>query len=494
MPHTDEQEGILALAQSTATNIMISAYAGCGKSSTLLATERVVDHQPILYLVFNLDNALKIMSHEQMQAEKRKPLPHHSDDPADRCQPTTVVRTFNSIGHRIWQASQGQQLTLDSKKTYKIFREMAEATKGANRDDMWAVYREVTQGVALAKALGYVPEGYFPTAKRLITTNLFHASLEETPDDFTGSLIDRILLTSIRLGYKGTIDYNDQVYLPALFGGTFPKYPLVLVDEYQDLSPVNHALLQRLVKGRLIGVGDPCQNIYGFRGASAGGMADATEHYACQSRDLSISFRCPSEIVRNVQWRVPHFRWLNTGGSVERPTRFRIEDFDDQATIICRNNAPLFGLGMQLLGHGRAISMAGSDVGPKLIGIMQKLGPSAMERTGFLALIDEWLEAKLAKNSKTAEDMAECMRVFAGHGKTLGEAINYAEYLFKQTGKLHLTTGHKAKGLEWDTVYYLDPWLTRKNANDEQNQNLDYVISTRTRDRLVEIDSTAIET
>jgi ATP-dependent exoDNAse (exonuclease V) beta subunit len=84
------------------------------------------------------------------------------------------------------------------------------------------------------------------------------------------------------------------------------------------------------------------------------------------------------------------------------------------------------------------------------------------------------------------------MKVLASHGRNLGEAIGYAEYLFKQSGQIHLTTGHKAKGLEWDDVYYLDPWLTRKTPND-QEKNLDYVISTRSRDKLVEIDSDRIQ-
>ncbi len=298
--------------------------------------------------------------------------------------------------------------------------------------------------------------------------------------------------TRTKQAYDGTIDYNDQVYMPALFGGTYPRFPVVLVDEYQDLSPVNHALLERLVKGRLVGVGDPYQNIYGFRGAKAGGMKTATAQYKCHELPLSISFRCPSEIVRNVHWRVPHFRWLTEGGSIERPARFRIDDLPEEATIICRNNAPLFRCAMQLLGAGRSISISGSDIGPRLIGIMRKLGPDNLSRVGVLSAIEEWLEAKLEKESKTAEDTAACMKVFAEHGANLSQAIAYAEHLFKQQGRLYLTTGHKAKGLEWSTVFHLDPWLVRRNPG-EHDKNLDYVISTRSRDRLIEIDSEKVE-
>jgi len=450
---------------------MIKAHAGCGKTFTLETIERAVPRVPILYLVFNRKNA---------------------DEAEKRMQSTTTVRTFNSIGHRIWAASQSRKLAIDGRKCGTILRGIIDASPKSQQEAIWTVFSEVVSGVGLAKSLGYVPDGIYPNATRLITQNQFYASLDEVPDDLTAGLIDAVLTRSIRQCYDGLLDFNDQVYMPALFGGLYPKYPIVLVDEYQDLSPVNHALLERLVKGRLIGVGDPYQNIYGFRGAKAKGMAEATSHYQCQELSLSVSFRCPSEIVRNVHWRVPNFKWSTLGGSVERPTNLNIADLPDTCTIICRTNAPLFATAMRLIGSGRSISLAGSDIGPRLISIMRKLGPERLSREAVLNRINEWLEDKLERESKTARDMAECMKIFVSHGNNLGEAIGYAEFLFKQQGQIYLTTGHKAKGLEWDNVYYLDPWLTRKNPTD-QEKNLDYVISTRSRDRLVEIDSEQIE-
>lgn len=497
MNHTDEQLDILNHATCTGENLMINALAGTGKSTTLLAVERAVapeiDRKACLYLVFNADNAAKIASLEQM-AQERKPIrPEHSKDPADRVLSTTTVRTFNSIGHRVWSTSQSKRLTIEGDKTKKAFYAIARAAPQDHRDAIWSVYGEVLQGVAMAKALGYVPDNWTLTpAKRLLTQSQFHSQLDEIPDDLTSDLIDAILSRSIRQSYEGLLDYNDQIYMPALFGGVFPKYPLTLVDEYQDLSPVNHMLLQRLVKGRLIGVGDPWQNIYGFRGARSAGMAEATENYSCTPLALSVSFRCPSEIVKHVHWRVPHFKWLTKGGQVERPTRLSHGDIAEGATILCRNNAPLLRLGMQMLSAGRSITIAGSDIGPRLISIMRKLGPEGLSDEGVLSAIADWEEGKLERESKSASDMADCMRVFATHGSTLAQAIAYAEYLFKQQGQLHLSTIHKAKGLEWDTVYHLDPWLVRKIPS-EQDQNLDYVTSTRSSNRLIEIESEMIQ-
>ena len=124
---------------------------------------------------------------------------------------------------------------------------------------------------------------------------------------------------------------------------------------------------------------------------------------------------------------------------------------------------------------------------------MNKLGPQEMTREQVLEAIEYWLGEKLAVQSTTANDTADCMRVFACFGRTLSEATGYAEFLFQQRGAITLTTGHKAKGLEWEKVYHLDPFLIRADK-EEQEKNLKYVITTRSKDRLHEIESKDIVT
>jgi superfamily I DNA/RNA helicase len=121
---------------------------------------------------------------------------------------------------------------------------------------------------------------------------------------------------------------------------------------------------------------------------------------------------------------------------------------------------------------------------------MKKFGDDKTSQAMVLEEIDQWLMQKLAVQSTTAYDTAECMRVFASFGKTLGQALGYAEFMFKQKGTITLTTGHKAKGLEWPNVYHLDPWLIKQG--EEQEDNLDYVITTRSKDKLFEIESKEI--
>jgi superfamily I DNA/RNA helicase len=145
---------------------------------------------------------------------------------------------------------------------------------------------------------------------------------------------------------------------------------------------------------------------------------------------------------------------------------------------------------MRLLQAGRSVTVSGSEIGPKIVAIMRRLGSEDLSQSQVMSAIENWRNGKLDKESKTADDIAECMKVFAGFGKTLGLAVDAAEHLFKQRGTITLTTGHKAKGLEFDVVYHLDSWLCR---GDDQDLNLKYVITTRARKELYEIDSVRIK-
>lgn len=477
---TPEQEEILEAACGTDDNLMINALAGTGKSTMLRMIERAVPTKPILYLAFNRAVVDEIEYKSRVSAEEA----------ATRMTSTTTVRTFNGLGHRIWAQATGGRVTLSKTKVPDILRGIIDELPKPAKSAAWEVFWSVVAGVGMAKALGYVPEGKFPNARRLCTAGQLYAALEEDPDDLITDLIDVTLARSIQAAYAGTIDFNDQVYMPALFGGIYPKFPLVAVDEYQDLNPTNHAMLEKLVTKRLIGVGDPWQNIYGFRGAKAEGMREAKARYSMRGLNLSVSFRCPRAVVENARWRVPHYKWLKDGGHVETLAEHSGHDFpDDGVAIISRNNAPLFAVALRLLQLGRSVHIAGSDIGPKLVATMRRLGDPDLPRASVVAAIDGWLSERLAKSSTTAADLAACMRIFAEHGANLGQAIAYAERLFAQTGTIKLLTGHKAKGLEFPTVFFLDPWLIRE---DEQDLNLKYVIETRAQERLFYVDSLAI--
>jgi DNA helicase-2/ATP-dependent DNA helicase PcrA len=79
---------------------------------------------------------------------------------------------------------------------------------------------------------------------------------------------------------SGELSFDDQIALAADIAVNFSdvgvleraKYPIVLLDEYQDTSQSQVRLLSALFGGGhpVTAVGDPCQSIYTWRGASSG--------------------------------------------------------------------------------------------------------------------------------------------------------------------------------------------------------------------------------
>lgn len=481
---TSEQELIINTARSTTSNLLINALAGAAKTSTLEFLCKYLPKTPILSLAFN----------KRIAEELTARLPDH-----------VVCRTMNSMGHRVWGTAVGRKLTMNFRKSYEALSAGVGSLKGSDKDDAYETFSDTLKIIGFAKRVGYVPDGKFPSARRLLDKESFYAScdsfLEEPATGLQFRLVEDALFSSIQQSYSGTIDFDDQIYMPTLFGGTFPKFPLVLVDEAQDLSEINHAMLAKLATGRLIAVGDPWQSIYAFRGAKRGGMQSLESHYHALSLPLTVSFRCPEAIVAHVRWRVPHMKWSKPGGTVASLPSLACGDIPDGSAVICRNNAPLFRLALLLLGAGRGVHLVGTDLGPGLVKTLKKLGLEDLTREQTLDAIDQWEAERLAKSKAKAAiaDKAGCLRVFAEFGETLGGAVAYCEHLFAHRGAIQLLTGHKAKGLEWPVVFHLDPRriptpFAETEEDIEQEMNLRYVISTRAKEELYEIDLERIVT
>ncbi len=79
------------------------------------------------------------------------------------------------------------------------------------------------------------------------------------------------------------------------------RWRAVLVDEAQDTSPVQEALVDRLARFvRLTVVGDPKQSVYGFRGAGVGAfqnLADRVVRHGGERVTLDLGFRTHAPLV-----------------------------------------------------------------------------------------------------------------------------------------------------------------------------------------------------
>jgi hypothetical protein len=386
----------------------------------------------------------------------------------------------------------------ETKKSFNLLSEKINALPPKARREAWDAFPDTLKAVAKAKLSGYIPDDIYPHVKRLTTAEQFWSALEEEGLEADRALVDDTLADSIKQAYGGLIDFDDQIFMSTLFGGSFPRFPLVIGDELQDFSEINIAMLERLVTQRFIGVGDSNQSIYKFRGAKSTSMAILKERFNMTEMGLSISFRCPIAVIENARFRAPHMQWPEWAkrGAIRRLEAWNVEDIPDGSAIICRNNGPLFRLAFKLLRARRGVKLVGFDVGPGLVRTLKKLGPEHMTASQTLEAIDMWERGKLesGKGEATVRDKAECLRVFCDFGSSMAEILAWVEEIFKTSGPIQLLSGHKAKGLEWDHVFHLDPWripspFARSDEDLEQEQNVRYVIETRAKDTLYFVDS-----
>lgn len=318
---------------------------------------------------------------------------------------------------------------------------------------------------------------------------------------------------------EGIIDYDDQIYISTLAIGAYERFPVVMVDEAQDLSPLNHLQIKKCLalNGRYIVVGDPKQAIYAFRGASSQSMPEIESLLPEGSfikLPLSVTYRCSKLVVERNVAHAPGFEAhssCHAGVLVDlrHKETWDLDDVpDNRFAILCRNNAPLLSAAFRIIKSGRGVTMLGRDLGKTLIAFLHKVvGKNSLPLDETVEKIRKWLDKERellilnGKESQVAsiEDRAMCLLAVAeGSG-----AMNSKEMeqkildLFEdRSGLIVLGTGHRAKGLEWDTVVHLDPWrIPSKWARDAdengypeqlvQENNLKYVIETRAKVNLV---------
>ncbi|MBD9359523.1 ATP-dependent helicase [Methylomonas fluvii] len=77
------------------------------------------------------------------------------------------------------------------------------------------------------------------------------------------------------------------------------KYPVVVIDEYQDLGLPLHRIVLALLRAgvRIVAVGDPDQSIYGFTGAQPGLLRALAGLRQMESVALKLNYRCADRII-----------------------------------------------------------------------------------------------------------------------------------------------------------------------------------------------------
>ncbi len=121
------------------------------------------------------------------------------------------------------------------------------------------------------------------------------------------------------LGAEGLVDFDQQIIRaveillsdPAARAAARRTCGILLVDEFQDLTPA-HLLLVRLLAGPradVFGVGDDDQTIYGYSGASPEWLIDYHKFFpGARRHELHVNYRCPPEVVAAASNLLSHNR------------------------------------------------------------------------------------------------------------------------------------------------------------------------------------------
>lgn len=519
MQLTSEQLAVVHEFKTGTSSLMVEALAGAAKTTTIEKATFALDPNPgeVLCVAFNRKIA---------------------DTLKERVHPSCVTATLNSLGHRAWTDFVKKKLTLDKDKLYHVIQDVLNEAS-VHEDEFAEVAINVRGLVNAAKNAGLIPKsGLDPLAHRLAKG--FYPDEDDAWEEL-GYTYDcdvnnnyiaharQALRRSISRAFQGYIDFNDQLYMSTCFPATFPTYKTVVVDEAQDLSVLNHHMLKRMVKlgGRLVAVGDRYQSIYAFRGADLNSVDRLKEMFSMKTLQLSTTFRCSKEVAEHVKDRVPHIQspeWAKKGGVEFRGRDWNIKGIPEGAAILCRNNKPLIRLAYQFIRARRPVVINGGDFGEVLIKLLKKICKANSssqkkndERLACMGISDlenaihAWEKEEISKAKAQnkefriggIQDKAGSLYVVleSCRGQNGKDILSEIEQIFSNKhGSITLSSGHKSKGLEWETVYILDAhlcpskWALRKaEEGDEgalnQELNLRYVMATRAKDRLIYIDS-----
>ncbi|MET9114989.1 UvrD-helicase domain-containing protein [Streptomyces longwoodensis] len=172
----------------------------------------------------------------------------------------------------------------------------------------------------------------------LRNAKLTNADLRKVPETAAArrDLAELVIRYRAAKRERDLLDFGDQIALSARLAGIpevgrvlRDEFRVVLLDEYQDTSVAQRVLLAGLFGDGtghpVTAVGDPCQAIYGWRGASVANLDDFPEHFAHADGDpagrraLSENRRSGGRLLDLANGLAAPLRALHAGVEALRP-------------------------------------------------------------------------------------------------------------------------------------------------------------------------------
>lgn len=303
------------------------------------------------------------------------------------------------------------------------------------------------------------------------------------------------------------VDFDDMLYFAVRDGIRLPTFDFIFVDEMQDTNAIQRAIVRKLMhqNTRVIAVGDPAQAIYGFRGADSESMNMFAADFGATRLPLSITYRCPQKVVALAQKWVSHIQAAPNApeGEVTRLDSWDNKVFGPTDLVVCRTTKPLVQLAYRMLRDRIPVKIMGREIGQGIKTLINKMNARNLDHLveRLEAFRDREIQKAIAKGDEgkadAVADKVNCILFIIdtiAEDSGIRDLMSIIDSLFsdKMQGTT-LATIHKAKGLEADTVFWLNsskcpsPWA-KQEWQQQQERNLCYVAVTRAKKRLVLIE------
>lgn len=281
-------------------------------------------------------------------------------------------------------------------------------------------------------------------------------------------------------GSRFPVGHNHYLKLWAMTEPALPsRFEMVMFDEAQDANPVMAGIIASQREGRqLIIVGDSAQRIYSFNGA-----VDMFDSFTAMTEArLTESFRFGETIagIANVILSRLNVEHQVTGngslGSIGP------EPFPD--AYIARGNGPLYETAAGLHALGRPFSLAGAEELASFVESARCLQNGLLGSHPTLTGFTHWDQVREAATQVEDVDphFTRLVELVDFHSVDHVSEIANAS-LPSQSGVPHLTTAHRSKGQEWESVKLVDDFQTDE-ATDPEELRVLYVAATRAKAHL----------
>ena len=452
---------------------VVEAVAGSGKTTTIVQALKLIPKtQSVIFLAFNK---------------------HIATELAQKVPSNTMATTFHSLGLRTMTQSLGGRINVNNNKVYQLyFGTMENEFPQLTNEEIKSSFSPIKQ------LLGLLKGNLHPVTPECVEFLIDRYSITL---DCNITLLTSILskLLELDLANLKDIDFDDMIYIPVKLHFQFQKFDWVFVDETQDLNPAQIEIVKRCLKpnGRVIAVGDRFQSIYGFRGADSDAIPNVIKSLNATVLPLSITYRCPTSHVTLAQEFVPEIEAApnaDTGTLADINIETMLDQIVPTDMVLCRYNAPLVRPAFTLLQQGIKVNIKGRDIGTGLLTLIKKLRPKNLDDLVNKLAVWETTEKtkaeKKKRNTESIEDKYDVLMAFIDNVESIPKLKSYIKDIFSDNrSEITFSSIHKAKGLEADNIYVLQPELmpskyATKDWELQQESNCAYVAFTRAKKAL----------